>query len=170
MYRGSAAGPVTDGQRLRQGAGGVPGSDERGDRFGADVALSDVDEDGVLDLLVGAPGEDRGRGRVTLLRGVALGIDRQNAATMTQGSRGIPGHREAGDRFGAQVATVDVTGDGRQDLVVGAPGENDDRGSLTVVRLRGIFYVPGGVRSFTLEAMREHRGGRAKAFGSVVGR
>ncbi|MEM7189825.1 MAG: hypothetical protein AAF439_09455 [Pseudomonadota bacterium] len=43
--------------------------DETGDRFGAALALVDLDKDGVDDLAVGAPGEDGGQGAVYLYKG-----------------------------------------------------------------------------------------------------
>ncbi|MEG7741722.1 FG-GAP repeat protein, partial [Listeria monocytogenes] len=51
---------------LAQSSAGVPGGDEPGDGFGASLALGDLDRDGYADLVVGAPGEDEGAGRVTL--------------------------------------------------------------------------------------------------------
>jgi hypothetical protein len=60
--------------RIDQGTRGVPGSNERGDFFGAAVALLDHDGDRRLDLDVAAPYERRGTrkrhpGRVTVLYG-----------------------------------------------------------------------------------------------------
>ena len=64
---------------------------------------------------------------------------------------------------------LDVNGDGRQDLVIGSPGEDRFRGTVTIVELRGIFYVPRGVRSYSLESLNRRGGGSEKAFGSVLG-
>ena len=52
--------------------GNVLDEDEPGDRFGADLALGDLDGDGTDDLAVGAPGEDDGLGAVYLYRGDAV--------------------------------------------------------------------------------------------------
>ncbi len=43
--------------------------DEDGDLFGQAVLAADLDGDGVSDLAIGAPGEDRGQGAVYLYRG-----------------------------------------------------------------------------------------------------
>ena len=171
LYLGTATGPSDTGQRITQATPGVPGSDEHGDLFGADVELSDVDRDTHLDLIVGAPGEDGNRGRVTILRGVAGGIARRNAVTLDQASPDIPSRREAGDRFGAEIAPLDVSNDGRNDLVIGSPGENSYRGEITVVTLNGIFYTARGVRSYTLSSIGQggNIGGPERQWGSVIG-
>jgi hypothetical protein len=171
LYPGTSAGPAATGRRITQATPGVPGSDEHGDLFGADLALGDLDRDGHLDLLVGAPGEDGSRGRVTVLRGVRGGIDRRNAVTLDQASPQIPSRREPGDRFGADIALLDVSGDGRRDIVVGSPGENRDRGEITIVTLHGIFYTGRGVRSYSLSSIGQgaNRGGPQRQWGSVIG-
>jgi hypothetical protein len=169
VYAGTATGPAAAGTRITQATPGVPGGDEHGDLFGADVELSDVDRDGHLDLVIGSPGEDGRRGRLTVLRGVRGGVDRRHAVTLDQASPEIPGKREAGDEFGAEIAMLDVSGDGRYDLVVGSPGENASRGQVTVVTLRGIFYIGRGVRSYTLESIGQRFGGPEKQWGSLIG-
>jgi hypothetical protein len=85
--------------------------------------------------------------------------------TLDQASPEIPGRSEAGDQFGAQVAALDVNGDGRKDLVIGSPGEDRYRGVLTVVELRGIFYTRRGVRSYSLASIGQ--GGRG--LGTLIG-
>jgi hypothetical protein len=168
MFRGSSDGP-TSAVHLTQASKGVPGKNERGDRFGASIDLTDLDRDGRLDVLVGAPGEDRGAGRVTVVRGTAHGFAKRHNIVLDQRSEGIPGKPEKSDRFGEAVAVVDVNGDGRDDLVIGSPGEDRARGTVTIVELKGIFYVPRGVRSYSLESVNRRGGGLEKQLGSVLG-
>lgn len=127
--------PVRPSQsvQLRQGAGGVPGAPERGDRFGAALAGGGT--------VIGAPGEDVGSivnaGLVTWKLTTAL----------SQNSPGVPGTAERGDRLGAAVAArlvigrLEDEGDSDRTLTVaaiGAPGEDigttKDAGAVLVIR------------------------------------
>lgn len=55
------------GRRLHQGTPGVLSGSDSNDRFGGAVSLLDVDGDGDLDTVVGAPGENAGRGAIFVL-------------------------------------------------------------------------------------------------------
>ena len=169
LFRGSPTGPVAPGTSVTQDAGLVPGVERSGDRFGAAVELSDIDRDGRQDVLVGTPGKNRGAGRVVVLRGARSGFAAKHNIVLDQASGGIPSSPQRRDRFGWSVAALDVSGDGRDDLVVGAPGEDGRRGSVTVVRTSGIFYVPAGVRSLSLESLGRPGGGPNRRFGTVLG-
>jgi len=98
-----------------------------GDRAGASVSSAgDVNGDGYLDLIVGAPG-DAGRGAAYVIFGRSSGfgseVDGQSvidlAALAPDDGFAIQG--EAGENAGISVSSAgDVNGDGYADLIVGA--------------------------------------------------
>jgi hypothetical protein len=129
VFPTTSAGP---GQRLTvtQNSRGVPGSDEPGDDFGRSLASADVNNDGKVDLAVGAPGENRGAGRVTLLQGNRSRLGTEGDRIVDQDKPGIAGRDERADHLGYDVSLLDVTGDRSPDLVVGVPGEGKNSGGL----------------------------------------
>jgi hypothetical protein len=74
---------------------------------GAELARADFDDDGLVDLAVGIPGEDHGQsvdlGAVHLLFGSAGGLT-------AAGSRGLFTEAEPGDRFGAALGPGPTAG------------------------------------------------------------
>jgi hypothetical protein len=136
-------------RHLTQASKGVPGGSEYGDRFGSSVAIGDLDEDGYGDLVVGAPGEDEGRGRVTVVRGADSGWRTRGNKAYDQDTRGIPGVAEPYDGFGAAVTLQDNDADDRLDLTVGAPRENES-GAITTLRGTRSGLTTQGSRTFGL--------------------
>ena len=132
VYRGSTSG-LTSPTIVTQASPGVPGTDSVGDRFGQALVAEDVNGDGLHDVAIGAPTEARG-GRVTLLLGHRDGLGRGRSAVVDQAMDGVPSNDERGDAFGGAVSLVDVDGNGRRDLVIGAPGEDGGFGALTIIR------------------------------------
>ena len=114
-----------------------------GDRFGTALASADLDGDGLPEVLVGAergdgPGErSQDAGEAYVVRGSAalpatLDMARRtySAIVLGQGS---------GDNLGASLAAADWDGDGRFDMLVGAPladgpGDRSDSGAAYVIR------------------------------------
>lgn len=90
-------------QLWNQASPGVKGSDEPEDDFGRAVVLGGFSARGHADAAIGAPGENRGRGRVTVLRGTELGLSAWGDRLWSQDSAGIKGHAERGDQFGASL-------------------------------------------------------------------
>ena len=84
---------------------------------GFSLATGDIDQDGVPEVLVGAPGALGGVGRAILFTGLAT--QKEYVYPLF----GFRGEAEE-DRFGAAVALADVTGDGAIDVLVGAPRRN----------------------------------------------
>ena len=159
---GGSEGPDAAGATLfNQDSPGVPGSAEgtdgygHSDGFGSGVSVGDIDGDGYADVAVGVRGEGfvpgyegkAGAGRVVTMRGTADGLTGTGARSFDQDTEGVPGVGEAGDAFGTATKLVDTDQDGRAELVVGAPGENDGTGSVWVFRSTGSGVTPQG--SFT---------------------
>jgi hypothetical protein len=84
----------------------------------------DFNGDGRPDTAVGIRGENAGAGAVAVFRGTATGLSSSGVQRISQSSPGVPGAPEAGDSFGASLASGDFDGDGYADLAVGAPGED----------------------------------------------
>ncbi|MCB9744554.1 MAG: FG-GAP repeat protein [Alphaproteobacteria bacterium] len=100
---------------------------------GEAVAMAgDVNGDGYVDVLVGAPGDsdDNDVGVAYLVYGPLQGNVRLSTAEAIL--RGV----DTGDRFGAALEATDLDADGRADLLIGAPQEAGGAGAVH------LFYGP----------------------------
>jgi hypothetical protein len=111
----------------------------RGERYGfATGTAGDVNGDGYSDVIVGAYGAREGRGQVYVYSGGPQGLGIRPAFTTTG--------EVAGDWFGRSVGMAgDVNGDGYDDVIVGAPNHDHNRG-------RVYLYAggPGGLNAAPL--------------------
>jgi hypothetical protein len=81
-----------------------------GSSYGAGVALVDVDDDRLADVMIGAPDALTGSGELFFMR------------SSTGGGGPIIGLPQTGQRLGADLAnSFDADGDGHGDLIAGAP-------------------------------------------------
>ncbi|MEU7110072.1 esterase [Streptomyces sp. NPDC046182] len=101
VLRGTRAGPTgTGAQGWTQDSPSVPGAVERGDRFGAQVRLTDPNRDGRFGLLASAPGENTDDGHVWVFSAGTGGLTAAGSWTYTAGSLGGPA---VDARFGAAI-------------------------------------------------------------------
>jgi hypothetical protein len=146
------------GQYFTQNTAGIPGDAEEADHFGFAVACGDVNGDGFDDLAIGVPdetfesvfGDEFSAGTVAVILGSEDGLDPSTARSVNEDIFGGASQEPTcGDRFGAALAIGDLYSDGQEDLIVGAPGENNGDGCLPTLGRGQILILDGSSASWS---------------------
>jgi len=128
-YLGSASGLLLTVANTKTGSGS--------ERLGSSLAVIDVNNDGLADILVGAP--TSANGTVYVFHGTATGFNTTAAATILG--------ENAADRFGDGVYPGDFDNDGYVDLAVQARDHN--AGLATQGKVYVFSGSASGIASFT---------------------
>lgn len=104
-----------------------------GNYAGQTLAKADFNNDTVDDLVIGVPNASSDTGAVYVIFG-RPSLGEEFAVNFVNGDTGfaVTG-ASTGDYFGASVAAGDVNGDGRPDLIVGAPEAGSGAGKVYVI-------------------------------------
>ncbi len=158
----NADGTVKNHQKISSTDGNFTGAFDDADFFGYAVdSIGDLNNDGITDIVVGAPGDDDGgtnRGAVWILF-----LNRNGTVNDFQKISNL--YEEFGDNLsdndflGWSVSTIgDVDKDGISDIFAGAYGDNDggtDKGAIWVMTLNNAVVLGIELHSFTASAIDE---------------
>jgi hypothetical protein len=146
----SATSPKTD-QFWNQDTVDIDDVAERGDSFGRSLSAGDFNGDGIDDLAIGVPGENKGNiadsGAVQVLYGSSRGLSSTLVLPdqfFTQDSPYVEGAAEVDDTFGSSLSAGDYNGDGIDDIAIGVP--NEDVGTIQGAgRIQIIYGTANGL-------------------------
>ncbi len=116
------------------------GSGRKGDdRFATSLTAGDFDGNGQDELVIGVPGKDldgnNDAGKVLIAGFLDESFDIDPAAIVQLDELDFNSFLNGGDDFGWALTTGDFNADGTDDLVIGVPGHESDKGK--------VYLIPG---------------------------
>ena len=153
---------------------------EAGDRFGSVLAAGDFNREGGApnfdDLVIGVPDEDVltpegtevDAGAIIAVYGTPVGLFGAGSQIVTQDD--LNGFPTAFDRFGASLAVGDFTGEGVDDVAIGAPGQDakpNIGGEFVEFLDAGRVHVLAGHAGDDLDLLGDWRLDRYEWFGLI---
>ena len=159
-------------------SGSMLGVAGEADRFGSSFAAGDFDDDGEDDLAIGAPFDDVAgaagtlHGQVHVVYGaLVVGLQLTANQLWTQNNIDTGESAEPSDFFGKVLASGDLSGDGIDDLVIGAPNEDfegvvnvADAGEVTVLYGQPVSGITTLLSESYFESDFSAVGGAVQAF------
>ncbi|MEA3207271.1 MAG: hypothetical protein QOE70_328 [Chthoniobacter sp.] len=156
--------------------------EQANDRFGASVSASDLNNDGLVDVIIGASnavGQVAGTGAAYVVFGTPTAFPAPLPAGTLNGNNGFKIRGvTSGDLFGFSVNTAgDLNGDNIADLIIGGPGGSANPGKSYVIFGHTGAYTPfvsvsglSGSDGFTIiGATGEKAGASVSAAGDIDG-
>jgi YVTN family beta-propeller protein len=131
------------------------------DHFGSALAAGNFNKNPIDDLAIGVPGEDLAggvnAGMINVIYGSSLGLVKGDNQIWYQGYKevvpnaiAILGGPEKDDQFGNALAAGNFGKDSAEDIAIGVPGENIERGTtLPAIIDAGVINVIYGSNSVT---------------------
>ncbi|MDX2050098.1 MAG: FG-GAP-like repeat-containing protein [Rickettsiaceae bacterium] len=121
-----------------------------GDYIGYSVSGADINNDGLSDIIIGAPYTNSNQGKVYILYGSTNRYDYYSPANLNDVGLIIVG--KSGSQFGWSVSKAgDVNKDGKDDMVIGAPAYNSNTGESYIIfggsKLTSPLYIQNGLGS-----------------------
>lgn len=122
-------------------------------------SAGDINNDGIDDLIIGAPGADGSAGRSYVVYGAAGGLGDVDLATLTATQGFSISGVAANDLSGLSINSAgDVNGDGFDDVVIGA--QSADAGGLYNAGQAYVVYGGSGLGNIDLATMTSDQGFR----------